>query len=127
MVDAAKAIEPGSTQYGDRATLEQGLAGTSGGGPAGVASPAQAPPAGGVSIPEDPIGGLMSGEVSGNSDLPITDGLSQGAGAGPPPRVDPSMQTSRANKVRDLAQNASSPVIRQAARNELRRMLRDPI
>ena len=126
MVDVAKAIEPGSTESGDRAGLEQGLQAAQGGAPVGA--PGQAPPAaGGLNIPEDPIGGLMSGEVRGNADLPITDGLSVGPGAGGETGIDPSMQTSRANKVRDLAMNASTPAIRAAARNELRRMLREPI
>ena len=128
MVDVAKAIEPGSTESGDRAGLEQGLQQMSGGGPVGAPGAGAPPAAGGLNIPEDPIGGLMSGEVRGNADLPITDGLSVGPGAGSADTgIDPSMQTSRASKVRDLAMNASTPAIRAAARNELRRMLREPI
>ncbi len=123
--EVAKAIEPGSTEQGDRAALEQGLQQVSGGA---ASAPGQAPPAaGGLNIPEDPIGGLLSGQVNGNPDLPITDGLSVGPGAGADTGLDPSMQTSRAAKVRDLAMNASTPAIRAAARNELRRMLREPV
>jgi len=124
MVDVAQAIEPGSTAYGDRQTLEAGLSSampqTGGGQPA---------PAGGgpLNIPEDPIGGLLSGEVSGDPNLPTTDGLSVGPGQGGPQDLNPAMQTPRAQRVRDLALNATSPAIRQAARNELRRTLREPL
>ncbi len=120
MVDAAKAIEPGSTAYGDRATLEQGL--TEAVSPGAPGAP-QAPAAGNVGIPSDPVGGLLSGEVSGDQ-LPTTDGLSVGPGAGGAQNAAPVLEGNRADGLRDLAENSSVPGIRQAARNELRRMAR---
>ena len=80
-----------------------------------------------MAIPEDPFGGLTSGEVSGDPNLPLTDGLSVGPGQGGPSTVNPAMMTPRADRVRDLALNATSPSIRQAARNELRRMYREAV
>ena len=123
--DAQRAIEPGSTESGDRQVLEAGLSdalGGSGGDPG--AQPGEAP--GSVSIPEDPVGALTSGAVGGD-DLPVTDGLSVGPGAGGDGGPPASMLTPRAEKLRDLAQNASVPGVRQAARNELRRMIRQEI
>ncbi len=124
--DAQRAIEPGSTESGDRATLEAGLSEVLGQGGGGPAAPAPAGP-GNVTIPEDPLGALLSGEVSGNADLPSTDGLSVGPGTGAPGQVAPSMMNSRAEMLRDMAQNAETPALRQASRNELRRMLREAI
>ncbi len=119
--DSQRAIEPGSTESGDRATLEQGLSevlAQGGGGPA-----PQAPAAGNVSIPSDPVGGLLSGEVRGDQ-LPTTDGLSVGPGAGNAEDGTPVLEGGRVDGLRDLAENSSVPGIRQAARNELRRMAR---
>jgi len=123
--ESIKAIEPGSTASGDRQELEAGLSSVLGGGGAG--GPGASPAAGGLNIPEDPIGALLSGDASGDPDIPLTDGLSVGPGAGGPDKIHPAMKTSRATKVRDLAMNASTPAIRQAARNELRRMMRAPV
>ena len=126
--EAVKAIEPGSTASGDRQTLEAGLGSVLGEDSSGQGGgPPPAPGAGGLTIPEDPIGALLSGEASGNPDIPLSDGLSLGPGAGAPDNIHPAMKTSRANRVRDLAMNASTPMIRQAARNELRRMMREPV
>lgn len=126
---AAKAIEPGSTASGDRQTLEAGLGAVLGGDASGQGGgPPPAPGAGGLTIPEDPIGALLSGEAPGNPDIPLSDGLDLGPGAGAPNNnIHPAMKTSRADRVRDLAMNASTPMIRQAARNELRRMMREPV
>ena len=118
--DSQRAIESGSTESGDRQVLEDGLSQVLGGsGAAGGGAPS----AGNVSIPEDPVGGLLSGAVQGD-ELPVTDGLSVGPGAGGESAQPASMLTPRAEKLRDLAQNASVPGVRQAARNELRRMIR---
>jgi hypothetical protein len=122
--DLSAAIEPGSLPYGARQQLEanlpQALAGGApeegGGGELG----------GPVAIPEDPIGALLSGEVEPDQEGPVTEGLSVGLGAGPFSEPD-EMMSSRAEKLRMLAQEASSPLIQQAARNELRRMAREPI
>ena len=123
--DSQRAIDPGSTESGDRKTLEAGLSevlGGAGGAP-GVGGPASTSS---VSIPEDPVGALLDGSLTGD-DLPVTDGLSVGPGAGTPGSQPASMLTPRAEKLRDLAQNASIPGVRQAARNELRRMVRQVV
>lgn len=126
--DSQRAIEPGSTESGDRGTLEEGLSsvlgGAAGGAPQG-ATPEGAPAP--VTIPEDPMGALLGGEVAGDPTLPSADGLSVGPGAGPPAGINPVMQTSRAELLRDFAMNAETPALRQSARNELRRMLRQAI
>ena len=119
--DSQRAIEPGSTESGDRQTLESGLS--------QVLSGAEATqqPGGGASgaIPESPIGALLSGEVAGD-ELPGTEGLSIGAGGGPD--VAPTlMQGSRASSLRQIASQASSPMLRAAARAELRRMTKEGI
>lgn len=125
--DTQRAITPGSTESGDRAGLEQGISQVlSGAGPSGDSAPGQAAPAP-VPTPEDPLGALLSGAISGNPELPSADGLSVGPGAGAPQQIAPVMQTDRASLLRDLAQNAETPALRQASRNELRRMLREAI
>lgn len=119
--DAIRAIEPGSTESGDRQTLESGLSQvlteqeTQQGG--------QAAP--GVVVPEDPIGALLSGEAAGD-DLPTTEGLSVGPGGGPGGTAG-IMQGSRADSLRQIANEASSPMLRAAARAELRRMTKEGI
>ena len=120
-----RAITPGSVAHGDRAGLEAGLsqALTTQEAVAGPSQGGGPPP---LAIPEDPLGALVSGEVGG-SDLPSTDGLSVGPGAGAPSSVAPTMVTPRADLLRDLAENAATPAIRTAARNELRRTLREGI
>lgn len=124
--DAQRAIEPGSVAHGERGQLESGLSEVLG------QQAAQGPPAQGgaapLQIPEDPIGALLGGEVEGNPDLPTTDGLSVGPGAGAPQTdIAPSMVTPRAEIMRELAETAASPAVRAAARNELRRTLREAL
>lgn len=122
--DAQRAIEPGSVPHGERGALEQGLSEVLSNPQRGV----QPVPGGGPSplaIPEDPIGALLSGEVAGD-DLPSTAGLSVGPGPGPAQTQDVMLGT-RAERTRQIAQEASSPMIRAAARNELRRMARQAV
>ncbi len=126
--DTQRAITPGSTESGDRAGLEQGISQVlSGAGPSGDSAPGGVAAPAPVPTPEDPLGALLSGAISGNPDLPSSDGLSVGPGAGAPQQIAPVMQTDRADLLRDLAQNAETPALRQASRNELRRMLREAI
>lgn len=123
--DAQRAIEPGSVAQGDRAALEQGLSQVLGQAPQGGGGDAPAGP-GPLAIPEDPLGALLSGEVSGEPGVPVTDGLSVGPGQGPAQSQD-IMMGDRASKLRMLATEASSPNIRAAARDELRRMARTAV
>jgi hypothetical protein len=117
------AIAPGSTEYGQRGNLEAGLAsvlGQGGGGaPGGPEGGAPLPPA------QNPIESLLGGGI-GAANLPITDGLSVGQGAGPVEQADP-MLGDRANRLRMIASQAASPQLRALARSELRRMTREPL
>jgi len=117
--ESIAAIEPGSTEYGDRATLEAGL--TELGGGAGV-GPGGSPAPGATPLPAtgDPLGELMGGGVPGNPNLPLTDGLSVGPGAGP--AVEDPMLSTRAERIRVIATSAESPMLRAAARAQLRAM-----
>lgn len=119
--DSQRAIAPGSTESGDRATLEAGLSQVLS-GQEGQQAPGAAP---GVAIPEDPMGALLSGEASGD-DLPSTEGLSVGPGGGPAQAASHMLGT-RAETLRSIAQEASSPMLRAAARSELRRMTKEGI
>lgn len=116
------AIAPGSTEYGERQNLEQGISSAMGaaGQPTGGAQPAVPVPP----MPDNPLGALLSGEIKGDQ-LPVTDGLSVGPGAGPP-QNDPMMST-RAQRLRTIATEAASPVARSAARRALRRMTRESL
>lgn len=113
------AIEPGSTDYGDRQTLEAGLAASS---PDGAPAPdpaaaAVAPP---VDAGGDPLSALLSGAVNPGGSGPLTSGLSVGPGAGPMGQlgqVDP-----KEERLRQVATQSQSPVVRALARNELRRL-----
>jgi hypothetical protein len=113
--------------YGDRQGFNESLAqALPGDGAPGGSAGAGVAGGGSLAIPEDPLGALLSGEVEGDSNMPLTTGLSVGAGAGPNQQPDV-MLGSRAEKLRVLATESSSSLIRQAARNELRRMSREPI
>ncbi len=121
-----KGIEPGSLPHGDRATLEAGLSAAlpqpSGNNPTGgVGGVAPPPDAAG-----DPLAALLNGDVtpSETSD-PVTQGLSVGMGDGP---GGPSLQvTPEQAKLQQIAMQAKSPLIRQMARNELRRIVREAV
>ena len=119
-----QAIEAGSIPYGERQTLEANLPAALGAGsPGQPEAPAQG---GALAIPEDPLGALLSGEVAGDPEQPSTAGLSVGPGDGPATAPDV-MLGSRAEKLRQLAAESTSPLIQSAARNELRRMAREGI
>ena len=121
---AAKGIEAGSTEFGDRQTLEANLVDAVGGGGAPGVSATQGGP--GVTVPEEPLGALIGGEVRGSQDGSITDGLSVGAGTGVAGAPD-QMLGDRATRLRQLALQGSNPFVRAAARQELRRMTKEPI
>jgi len=119
--DLVGSIEPGSIPQGDRAGLEQGLAGLGGGGAgsSAVAAGAAAAPTGG----NDPISALLSGDVDPGGQGPITDGLSVGPGDGP--ATEP--QSPQIIRLQQIATQASSPLLRSAARNELRRIVGEAV
>jgi len=113
--DLAGAIAPGSTEYGDRQALEGGLSaavpGSTGGGGGGTPPPAALPDA------SNPLGALLGGDVGGDN-LPVTDGLSVGAGAG---TADDGMGSERARWTA-LWQQAQSPQLKRLARAKLRHL-----
>lgn len=116
-----RAIEPGSTAYGDRQVLEQGLSDVAQnmdqGGPAPVASGGAAGPA----IPpgpDDPLSMLLGGDLEPEA-VPLTDGLSVGPGRGAPEAENP-WTDSYTERLRAIAQFAKSPLLRSQARAALR-------
>ena len=110
--EISRSIEPGSTQYGDRQVVEDRIAQVMQSGNRTAAPPGAASQAG--------MGKLEQGPVS---DLPVTDGLSVGPGAGPAP-ADPLAGIPKAEQLRILAKEARSPRIRALARSSLRAMVR---
>lgn len=113
-------IEPGSTEYGSRQTLEQGL------GSLGGVAPGPGQPSTGLSGAPPPPGGspldaMLSGRISPTGGLPPTDGLSVGPGFTPSSQRAPSATEQR---LRLLMSNASSPFIRVQAERALRKYFR---
>lgn len=119
----AASITPDSTEYGDRQTLEAGLAGAVGGTQLPTQSPAgPSAPAGSIG---DPMAALAGGLNPGTGTGPLTTGLSVGAGAGP---LGQEQQESPVKvKLQTIATTARSPMTRAAARNELRRLSREAV
>ena len=121
--DLAKSIQPDSTQYGDRKSLEAGLGAAVGaGGPAPSGGAASAAPP--LDSSRDPMAALLSGDLNpGGGDVPLTDGLGVGPGMTP----GAGQQDSRESRLRQLAQSAQTPLLRAAARSELRASLGRPV
>lgn len=117
----SKAIEPGSTEYGQRQVLESGLA---------ELQPSTGPTAGAaaalggssIGLPANPLDPLMSGELDSPT-TPVTDGLTHGPGGGPLPEQGISDAT--VDRLRIMALEARSPVLREMARRSLRSSVRE--
>lgn len=120
--DISRTIEPGSTEFGERDDIEANLQSAIPQlqGSAGPASPGLLP-SGGAGSSVNPMQELLGGEVS---DLPVTDGMSVGPGAGPGQTAQGVADSPTMNKLRLLATEAKNPVLRQKARNALRAELR---
>ncbi len=105
--DISDSISPGSTEYGDRQVVEDR-----------IQQVVQAEPAGHVA--GSSTAGAMAKLGQGpQSDLPITDGLSLGPGAGPP--QDATIEGgANIDKFRLIAANGRNPVIRKMARDAIR-------
>lgn len=107
--EVSASITPGSLEYGDRQVVEDRIQ-------QAMVQSQSAQPAKTGSVSQAAQGRLASGPVS---DLPVTDGLSTGPGAGPAqlrrPELDPMIE-----QYRMIALNARSPQLRQLARNALR-------
>lgn len=123
--DIARTIEPGSLEQGDRqavaSQLQQAIPSLQGqGSPSGPAPGAPAPGA-----PTDPMARLLNGGYG--SDLPVTDGLSVGPGAGPSSAAQGIASSPLIERLRLVATEAKSPLLRQQARQALRREIRKAI
>lgn len=114
-----RSIDVGSLPFGTRQAFEQGL------GEVGSAVPTQgavrpaAAQAGGLQMPSNPLDPLLAGELDTGHD-PLTSGLSVGPGPGPTSLGDIPISDSSVDRLRILAMNASSPVLRNLARRALR-------
>lgn len=118
--DLTAGIAPGSLEHGERAPLEAGLmSGAVGGASQGAAPSAPPPP---VDAVGNPLAALINGDINpGGQPDPLTAGLSVGPGPGPA-GTDP-LEPKKV-RLRQIATQGDSPLLRAAARNELRRMVR---
>jgi hypothetical protein len=117
--DISRTIEPGSLDYGNRQVVANRLQETIPALQGGSVPSAPAPGAPAPGGPQDPIARLLSGGYS--SDLPPTDGLSVGPGAGPASTGVGIASSPLIEKLRLIATEASSPLLRTYARASLRR------
>jgi hypothetical protein len=119
-----RALEPGSIEYGKKEQLVQQLGQLGGGGrrPPGPARPQAGVPAGGGGD-DDFFSLLAGGEVAPPEGMPVTDGLSVGPGAGPAVPAATSVPSAMEDRLRLVALNARSPMLRAMARNALRRQV----
>ncbi len=101
--DIADSIEPGSLEYGDRQVVADRIQAAS-----SQRNAASAPGAATAATQ----GRLAAGPVS---DLPITDGLSVGPGAG----ADVKKSAPGEDQLRMIALNARNPLLRKIARDAL--------
>lgn len=121
-----EAITPGSTEYGTRQTLEQGLqqGSVGGGSPLGGGSPSPAP----ATVPQggNAISDMLAGKLQAGGDQPLTEGLSVGPGGGPvgQPQAGP-LDNDLGNKLKMIASQSTSPTLRRLAVNKLRSMYRE--
>ena len=123
--DLSAGIAPGSLPHGSRGDLEAGLASA-----IGTSAPSVDGAAGAVDPPvdsvDDPIAALLNGDITpGGGGGPITEGLSVGSGAGPAGQV--SGVSPEQARLQQIAMQAKHPLIRQMARNELRRIVSEGV
>ncbi len=120
--DITRMVEPGSLEYGDRQALKGKLetALAQGGGGGGVPQPGPTASTGGATNPMS----RMLGKPS-DSELPVTDGLSVGPGAGPGRSPSALAESPRIGKLRMIALEAKSPLLRYYARLALRTEIRN--
>lgn len=119
--DLRQNVDPGSMPYGMRQAFEASL-GNLGAG----ANPATALPAGDeeLGIPSNPLDPLLSGDIPTGSS-PLTSGLSVGPGPGAMDLGLAPIVDSRVDRLRIMAMNAASPVLRQMARRALRGVVKE--
>ncbi len=117
-----KSIAPGSTESGDRQTLEADIQAIMGGG-----GGEQMPPATPSISGQDPFGdpeSALTGADGFSSDLPVTAGLDVGPGAGATQSFG-NLPISTMQSLQDMAINAKTPQVRQMALLALRRIVRE--
>lgn len=121
--DLQAGIQPDSTEYGDRQTLEAGIGAAVGaGGAAGGGGAASAAPP--LDSSRDPMAALISGDLNPKAEgVALTDGLSVGPGDSPTLSATDTQHA----KLLQLAQHAPSPLVRAAARAELRVRVSRPV
>jgi len=108
--EISRSIEPGSTEYGDRQVLQDRMAQIS------AQTGGQAPP---PATPAPAMSKLASGGVS---ELPVTDGMSVGPGAGPATAANPA-ESPLIERYRLIATTARNPQLRQLARKQIEILL----
>jgi len=127
----AAAIQPNSTQYGDRKNLQAGVMQAMQGGSPGMGGMPGAGMGGppmmeAAPSPTEPMGALLgefSPEDFGNPEDPITQGLSYGPGGGPT-EVQAEPISDLQSKLIAIATYAKTPHLRMQARMALRRLVR---
>ena len=123
--DIAAAVTPGSMPYGERqkfaGSLQQAMPGGTGQGPP---SPPGLPPI----VPQKDMGPLdvLTQGVHSSAD-PVTAGLTVGPGRTPAAPGAPLLDQDKMSRLRDIAMNARTPVLRNAARQLLRQMAREAL
>jgi hypothetical protein len=118
------AIAPGSIEYGKKEQLVRALGGMMAGAPRNPRATTPAPPKGnrGGQAPGD-LMGMLTGGALPPAGLPLTDGLSVGPGAGPVLQDASSIPSALEDRLRLVALNAKTPMMRAMARNALRRQV----
>lgn len=115
----SKSITPGSMDYGARSSFNAALSGGAA-PPSGAAAPPDAGVAPGAA---DPLGMLLGGALGPPGSEPVTSGLSVGPGPGAAQgSVTPDDISER---LRLVAQNAKTPMMRAMARAALRRRIQE--
>jgi hypothetical protein len=113
-----RSIDVGSLPFGQRQAFESSL------GEVGAATPApvgarQPTPGNDLGIPGNPLDPMLAGDVSPSQD-PLTSGLSVGPGPGPVGSGVAPISDDSVERLRIVAMNAASPVLRNMARRALR-------
>jgi hypothetical protein len=121
--DISRAVAPGSMPFGQRqkfaGNLQSAMPGGSSQGP-------PSPPGLPQIVPQQSMGPLdVLTQGVHSSPEPVTAGLSVGPGRTPAPPGTAMLDQDRMNRLRDMAMNARTPALRNAARSLLRQMVRE--
>lgn len=111
-----------SMDYGQKGQFMSALQGPGSGGAQGGGPAPAAPPAGVAPSPTDPLGMLLGGALGPGPGDPVTAGLSVGPGGGP--TTAPAVTDDVVERLRLVAQNAKTPMLRSMARAALLRRVK---